>query len=164
MKRSLQDWANLAEIIGGVAIILSLLFVGLQLSENSRQVRSETAHSVTAGLQSWYNGLGTSAQASANFRKGMSAPETLSPDESVQFLMAVHSVMLIYQTMYYLGVEGTLDEEMNSAMSSALRAAVPSSGFAWYWDQRSGYFTKEFQAFIAQLRAEETDGAAKIYR
>ena len=164
MKRSLQDWAHLAEIIGGIAIILSLLFVGLQLSENSRQVRSETAHGVTAGLQSWYNGLGTSAQASANFRKGMSAPQTLTPDESVQFLMAVHSVMLIYQTMYYLGVEGTLDDEMNSAMSSALRAAVPSSGFAWYWDQRSDYFTKEFQAFISQIRAGERGGAAKIYR
>ena len=164
MKRSLQEWAHLAEIIGGIAIILSLLFVGLQLSENSRQVRSETAHSVTAGLQSWYNGLGMSAQASANFRKGMSAPQTLTPDESVQFLMAVHSVMLIYQTMYYLGVEGTLDDEMNSAMSSALRAAVPSSGFAWYWDQRSDYFTKEFQAFISQIRAGERGGAAKIYR
>ena len=94
----------------------------------------------------------------------MSAPQTLTPDESVQFLMAVHSVMLIYQTMYYLGVEGTLDDEMNSAMSSALRAAVPTSGFAWYRDQRSGYFTKEFQAFIAQLRADEPDGGAKIYR
>ena len=164
MKRTLQDWANLAEIIGGVAIILSLLFVGLQVSENSKQVRSETAHNVTAGLQSWYNELGGSAQASANFRKGMSAPQSLSPEEAVQFLMTVHSVMLIYQTMYFLGTEGTLDEEMNSAMSSALRAAVPASGFAWYWDQRSGYFTKEFQIFVAQLRTEETDGAAKIYR
>ncbi|RZW12742.1 MAG: hypothetical protein EX260_12205, partial [Desulfobulbaceae bacterium] len=93
MKRSLQDWAHLAEIIGGVALILSLIFVGLQVSEHSRQVRSETAHNVTAGLQSWYNGLGGSAQASAVFRKGMSAPDTLDPDEAVQYLMSVHSVM-----------------------------------------------------------------------
>ena len=105
MKRTLQEWANLAEIIGGVAIILSLLFVGLQVSENSKQVRSETAHNVTAGLLSWYNELGGSAQASANFRKGMSAPQSLSPEEAVQFLMTVHSVMLIYQTMYFLGTE-----------------------------------------------------------
>ena len=86
MRRSLQDWANLAEIVGSVAIVLSLIFVGLQLSENSKQVRSETAHNVTAGLQSWYNGLGVSAQASAIWRKGMSDPESLSKDEAVQFI------------------------------------------------------------------------------
>ena len=164
MKRSLQDWANLAEIIGGAAIILSLVFVGLQLSENSKQVRSETAHNVTAGLQTWYNGLGVSAQASANWRKGMTAPQELSPDEAVQFLMAVHSVMFIYQTMYFLGTEGTLDEEMNRAMSSALRAAVPAPGFTWYWNQRSGYFTNEFQSLISQIRAEEPDVGAVIYQ
>ena len=163
MTRSLQDWAHLAEIIGGIAIILSLIFVGLQISENSKQVRSETAHNVTAGLQSWYNQIGGSAQAAANFRKGMSAPETLSPDQAVQYLMQVHSVMLIYQTMYFLGTEGTLDDEMNSAMSSALRAALPTPGFAWYWEQRRVYFTEEFQAFVAEILAEETQGA-KIYQ
>ena len=164
MKRSLEDWAHLAEIIGGVAIILSLIFVGLQLSENAKQVRSETAHNVTAGLQSWYNGLGVSAQASANWRKGMSEPQNLTKDEAVQFLMAVHSVMLIYQTMYFLGTEGTLDEEMHTAMSSAMKAAVPAPGFSWYWNQRSEYFTEEFQVFVAQLRTEDADASAEIYR
>lgn len=164
MRRSLQDWAHLAEIIGSVAIILSLIFVGLQLSENSKQVRSETAHNVTAGLQSWYNGLGVSAQASAIWRKGMSEPESLTKDEAVQFMMAVHSVMLIYQTMYFLGQEGTLDEEMYTSMSSAMKAAVPAPGFTWYWNQRSEYFTKEFQSFVAQLPVDEIDASAEIYR
>jgi hypothetical protein len=164
MQRSLQEWAHLAEIIGGIAIILSLIFVGLQVSENSKQVRSETAHNVTAGLQSWYNQMGGSAQVSAVFRKGKSDPESLSKDEAVQYLMSVHSVMLIYQTMYFLGAEGTLDEEMNTAMSSALKAALPTPGFTWYWEQRSEYFTKEFQAFVKEIVATAPDGGAKIYQ
>ena len=44
--------------------------------------------------------------------------------------MLVHSIMIGYQTMYFLGAEGTLDDEMNVAMSSALEAAVPTPGFA----------------------------------
>ena len=72
--------------------------------------------------------------------------------------------MLIYQTMYFLGQEGTLDEEMYTSMSSAMKAAVPAPGFTWYWNQRSEYFTEEFQSFVAQLSVDEIDASAEIYR
>jgi hypothetical protein len=164
MKRTLQDWANLAEIIGNVAIILSLVFVGFQISDNAKQMRSETAHNATAALQTWYVEMGTNAQAAKAFRKGMSDPESLSKDEAIQFLMSVHSVMLAYQNIYFLGVEGTLDADMNHALSSALAAAVPAPGFGWYWQQRSGHVTQDFRDFVEKIAAEQPKGGAKIYR
>lgn len=39
MKRSLAEWASIAEIIGAAAIVMSLIFVGLQI----RQGTAETA-------------------------------------------------------------------------------------------------------------------------
>ncbi len=35
-KLKLSEWANIAEIIGGIAIVASLLFVGLEVRENTR--------------------------------------------------------------------------------------------------------------------------------
>jgi hypothetical protein len=164
MKRTLQDWANLAEIVGNVAIILSLVFVGLQISDNAKLTRSETAANATAALQSWYNELGTNEQAAKVFRKGMQAPSSLSKDEAVQFVMSIHAVMLAYQSIYFLGVEGTLDTDMNLAMSSALEAAAPTPGFAWYWRQRGSHFTDEFRGFIDQIIAVQPKGGAEIYK
>ena len=106
MKRTLQDWANLAEIVGNVAIILSLVFVGLQISDNAKLTRSETAANATAALQSWYNELGTNEQAVKVFRKGMQAPSSLSKDEAVQFIKGIHAVMLAYQSIYFFGCRG----------------------------------------------------------
>ena len=164
MKRTLQDWANFAEIIGNVAIILSFVFVGLQISDNSKLMRSETATNATAALQSWYNELGTNEQAAKVFRKGMTDPSSLSKDEEMQFLMSLHAVMLAYQSIYFLGVEGTLDTDMTRAMSSALEAAAPTPGFAWYWRQRGSHVTDEFQGFINQIIAVQPKGGAEIYR
>jgi hypothetical protein len=99
MKRTLQDWANLAEIIGNAAIIISLVFVGLQISDNTREMRSAAAHNATVALQAWYVEVGTNEQAAQVFRKGMSDPTTLSKDEALQFLMNVHSALIAYQSV-----------------------------------------------------------------
>ena len=40
MKTSLSDFAQIAEIISAVAIVLSLIFVGFQLSDNAAATRS----------------------------------------------------------------------------------------------------------------------------
>ncbi len=36
LKLKLSEWASVAEIIGGLAIVASLLFVGLEVRENTR--------------------------------------------------------------------------------------------------------------------------------
>ena len=66
------------------------------------------------------------------------------------------------QINYFLGVEGTLDEDMNIAMSSALEASVPTPGFKWYWRQRGDHFTEAFKSFVNQIAASHPEGGAEI--
>jgi hypothetical protein len=47
VKRSLSDWANLAEILGAMAIVISLVFVGLQISDGNRATRAATAQAAS---------------------------------------------------------------------------------------------------------------------
>ena len=39
-KRSLQDWASIAEIIGAVAIVMSLIYVAYEVGENTRALQA----------------------------------------------------------------------------------------------------------------------------
>jgi hypothetical protein len=164
MKRTLQDWANFAEIMGNVAIIFSFVFVGFQISANTKEMRANTAYNATVALQTWYVEVGTNEQAAKVYRKGMNDPASLSKDEALQLLMNLHGIMLAYQINYFLGVEETLDADMNIAMSSALEAAVPTPGFRWYWRQRGGHFTEAFKSFVDQIMASHPEGGAEIYR
>jgi hypothetical protein len=164
MKRTLQDWANLASIIGNAGLILSLGFVGFQIADNTKEMRATTAAQATTALQTWYNEIGTNEQAASLFRRGMSDPSSLSKDEALQFLMNIHSIMLAYQSIYFLGAEGTLDASLYKAMASTLEGSVPAPGFGWYWKQRSGHFTDEFKGFVDQIIADHPKGGAEIYR
>ena len=42
MKIKLADWASVAEILGAIAIVISLYFVGSELSEGNREMRAAT--------------------------------------------------------------------------------------------------------------------------
>ena len=164
MKRTLQEWANLAEIVGNAAIILSLVFVGLQISDTTKEMRATTAYNATVALQTWYNEVGTNEQAAKVFRKGMNDPASLSKDEALQFLMSIHGIILAYQSVYFLGDEGTLDAALYKAMVSTMVAAVPTPGYKWYWQQRADHFTDEFRGFVDQIIAVQPTGGAQIYR
>jgi hypothetical protein len=56
----LQKWAHVAEISGAVAVVVSLLYVGLQISKNTEAQLSETEKSLfTLGAEwdAWYQDL-----------------------------------------------------------------------------------------------------------
>ena len=49
MKQSLQNYALIAEIIGGIAVVVSLIYVGFQIEQNTSERRAESIRSITQG-------------------------------------------------------------------------------------------------------------------
>ena len=42
----LSEWAGIAEILGAIAVVVSLLFVGFQINDGNRETRAATAQAV----------------------------------------------------------------------------------------------------------------------
>ena len=89
---------------------------------------------------------------------------SLTKDEALQFLMNMHGIILAYQSVYFLGVEGTLDAALHKAMTSTLEASVTTPGFRWYWRQRAHHFTDEFRGVVDQIIAIKPEFGAEIWR
>ena len=63
MKLKLAEVASVAEPIGAVAIVISLIYVGIQVNDSTRAVRSATANETSAAISSWYTQVGGNPQA-----------------------------------------------------------------------------------------------------
>ena len=46
MKGSLQDWASLAEIVGAIAIVVSLVYVATEVRENTKALNATSRQSL----------------------------------------------------------------------------------------------------------------------
>lgn len=163
MKYSLKKIALLTEIVGGIAIIISLLFVGLQFRETAKATRSATAAATVSELTTWYSNIGNSEQGSRVFWNFMATPDSLSNEERFQAIMNIHGAMLTFQNSYYLAQEGTLDEEIHQSLVEIINGVKNSPGFHVFWEARKSIFLTDFQEYVEQNIASDKVNSEGIY-
>ncbi len=161
---TLAEWGALGELIGGVAIIVSLIYVGFQVRESARATRSAAANDASAAMQSWYLELGSNRQASDLWLNAMRSPEPLSTHDEFQFLMSMHAVFLGFQNSYLLSEEGTLDPEIREALTFAIIAVKDLPGMDRFWRQRRGFFHRGFANYVDGLRLRDSPQTVDAYK
>jgi len=166
MKLKLSDWASIAEVVGALAIVVSLIYVGIQVNDSTRAVRSATANATSTAISSWYSDIGTNLQASEVFLRGIADPESLTRAEIAQFIFLTHGLFFQYQGAYYLAEEGTLDTELQQSLVNTLLGVREQPGFLMYWEQRGNLFQPSFKAFVDDLIAhgDTNSELERLYR
>lgn len=103
---TIQDWGALGEMIGGVAIIVSLVYVGLQLKQGNREAKAATLQAVLDSemlLQAEvlrYAGVWIKVQTDANFSNA---------EEKRRGILLFNMMMTVFQNRYYQYQSGYLD-------------------------------------------------------
>lgn len=163
-RLGLPGWAHVAEIIGAVAIVVSLIHVSMEVSDNTSAIRSAAVNDASTGIQSWYLLTGGNEQVSRVFYNGVKDPGSLTEEELFQFFMVTHAAILGFQNAFEMASEGTLDEDVKRSITMSLLATRNLPGFMLYWSQRSDYFTPEFRAFVDSLEGMDPRGMSRVYQ
>ena len=124
-KLRLTDWASIAEVVGALAVVISLIYVGMQVRDNTAEVRAANRQHLVRRAHTATIDIATSPELAAAFAKAASS-EALTPTEQVQYRYFVRAVIYDVQEAYLLYKEARLSEE--------------------YWRTRSALF----DAFMAQ--------------
>lgn len=166
MRLKLSEIASLAEVIGATAIVVSLIYVGIQVQDSTRAVRSATANDISEAMAAWYISTGNNPEASAIVLDGMTNPETLSREQTAQYIYLIHGLFLEYQAAYYVAEQGTLDLELRESLVNTLLGVREQPGFQLYWGQRRDLFQPSFREFVDELlRSGETNrNLERMYR
>lgn len=160
----LKEWASVAEIIGAFAVVISLIYVGVQVNDSASAVRAASANDVNVALQSWYLEIGTDQQTSALFYRALTSEEALANEEEFQYLMMLHGAFLAFQNSYLLAEEGTIDTELREAITAAIVGIKQLPGMRRYWRQRKSYLHSGFAAYVDQLLEQDIEVTVDIYR
>ncbi len=164
MKFKLSDVASIAEIIGAFAVVISLIYVGVQVNDSAGAVRSASANDANVAVQSWYQEIGSDQQTSELFYNALTSEEPLSNQEEFQFLMMFHGVFLALQNTYLLAEEGTIDVELREGLTSVILGVKDLPGTRRYWRQRRSYLHPKYADYIDEILTRESDASMDIYR
>jgi hypothetical protein len=148
--------ASVAEVVGALAIVISLIYVGVQVDDSTRAVRSATANETTTAMSAWYESIGSDPRSVQLIYAGMSDPDSLAAEQWLQFVYLIHGLVLKYQTAFYLAQEGTLDSNISQTITGTISGNRESPGLLRYWEQRGSLFEPEFKAFVEDILVNGT--------
>jgi hypothetical protein len=108
---SIQDLANLGEALGGLGVVISLLYLAIQIRQNTRAVRSSSYHQ--AAEQMWNFCLSVAQDASlAEILAKRVAGESLTPPEQLRGDSADQALIYGFENMLRLYEQGLVDPDV----------------------------------------------------
>jgi len=164
MKLKLSEMSHVAEIIGAFAIVLSLVYVGVQVKDSAAATRSAAVNDASESVQLWYLEMGSNRQASDLWFSAMTSSDPISTNDEFQFMMMMHACMLGFQKSYLLVEEGTLDADYRDSITFALVAVKDLPGMHRYWRQRRGFLHRGFAEYVDGLFLRDSVDTLDMYK
>ena len=152
---------NFGEFIGAVAVVITLIYLAVQVRLNTGAIRSSNAATIQINLQSLAHEPISDREFGDILIRAMSGEEKLEPAEKLAayawFFILAKSGELAYSN--YLS--GDLDEEFWHGALNFYRAYWLSPGFKSFWIDRRMTFTPAFRSAVEKWIAEESSPAAR---
>jgi hypothetical protein len=143
----LKKMALVAEVLGGVGIIISILYLAYEVSQNSESM--QLSHHLT--LSDQYLALRQSLSEEADLAKimvkGSADFSALEPFERLQFEAYLTSFWDIWENAHYMFDTGRIDPGTWTNWNRALCLRIASEGSAAAWS--NGLYREFSPAFVS---------------
>jgi hypothetical protein len=137
---TLSDLANIAEIVGAIAVVVSLVYVAIQVRQNTESVRSATLQANTALWSTLLSGLAEPGIVEA-YATGLSGRKDISRLQYTQFFLLCRGVFAAFENQHYQFRSGILDEETYRGYERAISEQLLAfPGFRTCGNKAEAYF------------------------
>ncbi|MFM9864361.1 MAG: hypothetical protein ACKVRO_12210 [Micropepsaceae bacterium] len=152
---TLEQIYYISQIVAVVGIFASLIFVGLQVRQNTKALKATSHHAITDSFNAINTLIVSDPKVARLWRLGMAGAEGLDEDERVSFSFMALSYMRIFETLHYQFSNGTLDKKLFDAELKTLKWTVTENpGFLTWWAANPIALSDEFRTFIDGLIRE----------
>ena len=147
---TLADLGNLGEFVGAIAVVASLIYLAIQVRQNTRSVRASTYQAVVSDSAA-INATGAQDEALARiFRVGQRDISELADDERMRHDFFLGQSFNMFENLYLQREHGTIDDEYFNAKMGLVRRWLSRPGIREWWDSRSYMYVGRFRDFVSE--------------
>lgn len=148
----LESLANLGEIIGAIAVVVSLIYLAVQVRQNTQAQRTENFSRALDRVAAMQATLSQDSDTAVIFSKGVVEPSNLSPKERLQFTWAMYELFGAFEFMFLASRDAAIPDEVWQRWSAAVAWWLTFPGVQTWWEIRPIPFTRSFTSYIEALR------------
>lgn len=151
---TIQALGSLGEFVGALAVVISLIYLAQQMSQNTTSVRAASFNAMVQNSIRLLEHAFSDPEVADFLHRAEQDPSSLTPAERVRWDAYMTAVYRHFGNLVYQYRVGALDRQMWESYERTLREHLrtPSWG-AWFQDHR-GVFSDALQKHVDKLLAE----------
>jgi len=149
---SLSDLASLGSFVSGFAVLISLIYLALQVRQTERNQQISIRHSRVSRTVELHLALADPALADA-WLHGSGSPQEITQTELSQFINLCRALCFHFEDSFYQREEGLLNDAAFETVVAGVRFLSRSPGFRAAWGITRPNFGGRFLDFMDRLVA-----------
>jgi len=150
----LQTLSQIGEFLGGLSVLLTLIYLAMQIRDNTKAVRSAGAQQTHDSMLKLYSQLAGDVQLNRAFRVGTRDIESLTEDEIGIFFAFWSATLFAAQNWLYQRNNGALEEALVMTWLGGVSQSFQSDGFKVYWSERKFMFSDVLQEWVEEIMSK----------
>jgi hypothetical protein len=138
----------IAEIIGSFVVVISFLYLALQIRQSSKSARSASANQSRMAVTDVLSAISSDSETSKVYTTGMSTPDSLELHERVRFDLIIYQQIRVTETIFFEYQEGFVSEELWLGQWRGARSILSTRGGRESWNRQKEFISKSYMVWV----------------
>ena len=138
--------------VAALAVVVSLLYLGAQIQQNTRAVRAASYQEVASGVSDFQMLIAQNDSLARIYMQGMANPQKLSPEELVRFEMVIGQLFTKFDAAIYLFNQQMIDTYAITPYTHFIFTQLETPGVAAWWEKAQLFFSDDMRQYIDTMR------------
>jgi hypothetical protein len=153
---SLATLTGIASLVSSVAVLVSVVYLALQIRQSARNQRSLIDRGRSEQVGAWLQFIASAEMAPLVIRGH--AGETLTPEEHQRYAWAVYPMILHYEDSFYQHREGMMSDVQFTSICNQVHDSARYPGVRMIWSEVRARFPADFQRFADPILQKAPEG------
>jgi hypothetical protein len=148
---TLEQYYYIGQLIAAGALVISLVYVGLQVKLSTKANQAGAAHAYVDTMNGYVGLINSSPNLAAVMHRGATGLENLTEGEVIQFSAFHDQCFITFEAFYFEWKQGLLMPELWNTYKHALLALLMQPGQREWWGLRRHWYDEEFRSYVEEI-------------
>lgn len=142
-----QKWGAISEVFGTIAVVVSLIFVGISIRQNTAVVQANQQNLLYELTDNWFSDRLANPEL-YEIELRASDPQALTDVERLRYSEVIYRAVNIWENAYFKHENGFLSDGQYQAFHNANVNWIGCCAPRWTWDEIKDDFRPDFVEMV----------------
>ena len=144
---TIMELGAIGEFIGAFAVVATLIYLAIQMRQNTNALKLISARSITEELQETFSLLATNQELAEILVKA-SGESALHGAEAVRYYTLTSNLVRVYENAFLQSRAGAMEQAQWEGLTRLMIDYTSMAAFQQYWQDRKHWVSEDFQEYM----------------